>query len=133
MTKFRSALLKFAAAPVAVAALAAPTALVVTAESAAASAPCWGVPSGDKDRSTWVPQTPGWSGRQRAGSFTSCSATGWADNEDILNYYCYTANPDGSSWTYLENLTDGSFGWVNDNLLPVNSAGGRGSFVYCGF
>jgi hypothetical protein len=111
----------------ALAALAVPAALVGTAGTASAAASC-GRTAPDLDSSGWPRQTPGVSANMRSGSSTGCGNTGWADNQDILDYHCYTRNASGSTWTYLRNDTDGTYGWVSDSLLP-----GNGSYVYCGF
>ncbi|MFD7440831.1 SH3 domain-containing protein [Streptomyces sp. NPDC059909] len=112
-----------------VAALAVPAGLVVgTAGTASASASC-GRTAPDKDSSSWPRQTAGVSANMRSGSSTSCAVKGWADNQDTLDYHCYTVASDGSTWTYLRNESDdGTEGWVKDTLLP-----GNGSYVWCGF
>ncbi|MCX4586279.1 SH3 domain-containing protein [Streptomyces sp. NBC_01481] len=74
-------------------------------------------------------QTAGVAANMRSGSSTSCAIKGWADNQDTLDYHCYTRNSSGSTWTYLRNVTDDNkSGWVSESLLP-----GNGSLVYCGF
>ncbi|MGW3649719.1 SH3 domain-containing protein [Streptomyces sp. NPDC000878] len=82
----------------------------------------------DLDSRSWPRQTSGVSANQRSGSSTSCGVTGYADNQNVLDYHCYTVSSSGSTWTYLRNDTDGTYGWVSDSLLPDN-----GSLVYCGF
>lgn len=62
----------------------------------------------------------------RSGSSTSCAVYGQAGSGDRLDYHCYTAGNDGFTWTYLRNDTDGTNGWVRDDLLSD-----FGSFVAC--
>ncbi|MFI8185918.1 hypothetical protein OG539_01900 [Actinacidiphila glaucinigra] len=62
----------------------------------------------------------------RSGSSTSCGVKGWADNRDMLIYFCYTWGQNGS-WTYVMNVDDETRGWVKDSLLP-----GNGSNYNCG-
>ncbi|MEU0184868.1 SH3 domain-containing protein [Streptomyces sp. NPDC001902] len=106
--------------------LAVPAALVVsTAGPATANASCgqgaWGTDGTD------VRMTPGVSANMRSGSSTACGVVGWADNQDVLIYYCWTSGQNGT-WTYLYNQHDDRTGWVKDSLLPYN-----GSNQYCGF
>ncbi|MET7597415.1 SH3 domain-containing protein [Streptomyces sp. NPDC005481] len=113
----------------AVAALAVPAAVVATALPASAAASCGKTASNLDSRSgSTVRMTAGTSANMRSGSSTSCAIKGWADNQDTLDYYCYTWATSTSSWTYLKNVTDGTYGWVSDSLLPNN-----GSTVHCGF
>ncbi|MGW6707165.1 SH3 domain-containing protein [Streptomyces sp. NPDC054956] len=110
----------------ALAALAAPAALVGAAGPASAAADCG--TQGHYLDGTSVRMTAGVAANMRSGSNTSCAIKGWADNQDRLVYYCYTINPNGSTWTYVWNVTDAKLGWVSDHLLP-----GNGSGVWCGF
>lgn len=61
--------------------------------------------------------TAGVAANMRSGSSTSCAVRGWADNQNVLDYWCYTRNADNSTWTYLRNVTDNTYGWVSDSLL----------------
>jgi hypothetical protein len=125
ITNLRSRLVRFAVVPAALSALAVPVALAATAGSAAASASC-GTSVSDKDGRSWPLQTSGVSANQRSGSSTSCGITGYADNRDQLDYHCFTFATDGSTWTYLRNVHDGTYGRVKDSLLPD-----YGSSVQC--
>ena|SRR5689334_8919909 len=87
-------------------------------------APC-GKTAPDKDSSSW--ETTGYGANQRSGSSTSCAITGVAGAGDRLDYHCFTSGQ-GGTWTYLRNDTDGTRGWVRDDLL-----GDNGSYVSCGF
>ncbi|MGW2090516.1 SH3 domain-containing protein [Streptomyces sp. NPDC001880] len=127
ITNFRSRLTACGLTPVAVAALAVPTTIVGTAVPASAAASC-GRTASNLDTNGTVRQTSGVSANMRSGSSTSCSIKGWADNQDTLDYYCYTWATSTTSWTYLKNVTDGTYGWVSDSLLPNN-----GSSRHCGF
>jgi hypothetical protein len=62
----------------------------------------------------------------RSGSSTSCAIYGQAGSGDALDYYCFTVGNDGFTWTYLRNITDGTNGWVRDDLLADN-----GSTAFC--
>ncbi|WP_238431413.1 SH3 domain-containing protein [Streptomyces cavernae] len=127
ITNFRSGLRKYGVVSAALAAVAVPVALVATAAPASAAASCGR--SGPNLDGTTVRQTAGVSANMRSGSSTNCAVRGWADNRDTLDYYCYTVNASGSTWTYLRNVTDGTYGWVSDDLLPND----LGSTSYCGF
>lgn len=121
-----SILKRFGVVPVAVAALVVPLGLAaVTAAPAAAHATC-SKNAGDIDDSSWG--THGYGANQREGSSTSCVISGEAGPGDVLDYHCYTWGNDGYTWTFLRNDTDGTDGWVRDDLL-----GNGGSGVYCGF
>lgn len=85
-----------------------------------------GTTAADKDSSSW--ETTGYGANQRSGSSTGCAIRGVAGAGDRLDYHCYTRGNDGYTWTYLRNDTDGTAGWVRDDLL-----GDNGSYVYCGF
>ncbi|MCE0535512.1 hypothetical protein LWF15_08320 [Kineosporia rhizophila] len=124
MSKLKSKLLQLGMVPVAVASLAVPVGLVLTATPASATAACGS--SGPNRDSTVYRQTAGVSANMRSGSNSGCGVRGWADNRDTLDYYCYTRNADFSTWTYLYNRTDGTYGWVSDSLLP-----GGGSNYLC--
>jgi SH3-like domain-containing protein len=119
-------------AALAVAALAVPTGLVVgTAGTASANASCGQAAPADLDGSNWPKMPAGVSANERSGSNTGCGVKGWADNQDQLDYHCYTFGIPADvvgSWTYVRNNSDGSAGWVKDSLLP-----GYGSIVPCGF
>ena len=119
------------AALLAVGTLAIPAGLVVgTAGTASASAYC-GQTVADHDASNWPYMPAGVSANERSGSSTGCDVKGWADNQDQLDYHCYTWGENGS-WTYLRNNSDGSTGWVKDSLLPL-VGGIHGSGVWCQF
>lgn len=62
----------------------------------------------------------------RSGSSTNCRIYDQAGTGDVLDYHCYTLGSDGFTWTYLRNDTDGTNGWVRDDLLSD-----FGSFVSC--
>ncbi|MGW4907297.1 SH3 domain-containing protein [Streptomyces sp. NPDC004270] len=112
----------------ALAALAVPAAVVGSAAPASAAAAC-GVTGPNLDPGAYVRQTAGVSANMRTGSSTACPYNNhYANNQDVLNYFCYTVNAAGASWTYLYNVTDGTYGWVSDSLLPNG-----GSNYYCGF
>ncbi|MDN3357898.1 hypothetical protein [Actinomadura sp. DC4] len=112
----------------AVAALTASTGLVAgTAGTASASASCGRAAPADIDASGWPRMPAGVSANERSGSSTGCGVRGWADNQDELDYHCFTSGENGT-WTYVRNNSDGSAGWVKDSLLP-----GYGSNLYCGF
>ncbi|MDV9173636.1 SH3 domain-containing protein [Streptomyces sp. W16] len=131
-TNFSSRIAKYGLASAAVAALAVPAAVLGLAAPASAAAAC-GKAGTNIDGSAYVRQTAGVAANMRSGSSTSCGITGYADNQNTLNYYCFTATA-SSTWTYLYNVTDGTYGWVSDSLLPKNSDGvTRGSLSYCGF
>jgi hypothetical protein len=66
--------------------------------------------------------------RLRTGSSTACTAVGTNQPSHQLDYYCYTHDNSGVSWTYLRNITTGVRGWTRDDLLP-----GNGSGWHCGF
>ncbi|MEX3099566.1 SH3 domain-containing protein [Streptomyces sp. V2] len=106
----------------ALAALAIPTAVLGTATPA--SAAC-GTSGPDIDNRAYVNQTAGVAANMRTGPSTACGVVGWADNRDLLDYHCYVWTG-STSWTYLRNVTDGTYGWVHDPLLP-----GYGSIVLC--
>lgn len=127
ITNFRSRLTTCGLVSAALAALAVPVAVVGTAVPASAAAYCGRTASND-DTTANVRQTAGVSANMRSGSSTGCGIKGWADNQDTLDYYCYTVNSSGYTWTYLRNVTDGTYGWVSDSLLP-----GYGSGTWCGF
>ncbi|MFD4600881.1 SH3 domain-containing protein [Streptomyces sp. NPDC058464] len=131
-TNFSSRLARHGLVSAAVAALAVPAAVVGLAAPASANAAC-GVVGSNLDGSAYVRQTAGVAANMRSGSSTSCGITGYADNQNALNYYCFTYNTSGASWTYLKNETDGTYGWVSDSLLPKDAGGVRGSRYYCGF
>jgi hypothetical protein len=131
MTNFKSRLMRYGLLSTALAALAVPAAMVGTAVPASAAASC-GRTAPDLDSSGWPPQTAGVSANQRSGSSTGCGVTGYADNRDILDFHCYTINDSGTTWTYLRNVSDGTYGWVSDSLLPVVD-GVRGSDNWCQF
>lgn len=80
----------------------------------------------DKDSGSW--NTTGYGANMRSGSSTGCGINGVAGAGDRLDYHCYTSGNDGYTWTYLRNDTDGTSGWVRDDLL-----GDNGSYIYCGF
>lgn len=110
-----------------VAALAVPATLVVgTAGTASATSAC-NTTAADSDSSSWPRQTAGVSANMRSGAHTACGIKGYADNQNTLDYHCWTSGENGT-WTYLRNDTDGTYGWVKDSLLP-----GNGSNVWCGF
>lgn len=123
---FSSGSSKCTKAGAALAALAVPAALIVTAGPASAAAACG--TAGRYLDGTTVRMAAGVAANMRTGSNTGCNVTGWADHQDQLVYYCYTRNSNGSTWTYVRNVTDGKLGWVSDHLLPNN-----GSYVGCGF
>ncbi|WP_328678463.1 SH3 domain-containing protein [Streptomyces sp. NBC_00322] len=127
ITNFRSRLTTYGLVSAALAAFAVPVAVVGTAAPASAAAYC-GRTAPNIDLSANVRQTAGVAANMRSGSSTSCAIKGWADNQDTLDYYCYTRNSSGSTWTYLRNVTDNTYGWVSDSLLP-----GNGSLDPCGF
>ncbi|MFD3581710.1 SH3 domain-containing protein [Streptomyces sp. NPDC058683] len=130
---FSSRLARYGLVPVAVAGLAVPAAVVGLAAPASASAAVTcNVTGPNIDPSPYVRQTAGVSANMRSGPGTACGITGYADNRDALNYFCFTGGF-GVSWTYLQNVTDGTYGWVSDSLLPKNADGVRGSTSYCGF
>jgi len=79
----------------------------------------------DKDSSSWVKSAYG--ANERSGSSTTCAKNGVADAGERLDYHCYTTGNDGITWTYLRNDTDGTAGWVRDDLLSD-----LGSNVACG-
>lgn len=113
-------------AALAVGVLAVPAGLVVgTAGAASANASCGR--SGIIADGTDVRMPAGVSANIRNGSSTACSVVGWADNQDVLIYYCWTSGQNGT-WTFLYDQHDDRLGWVKDSLLPYN-----GSNVYCGF
>ncbi|MET7906569.1 SH3 domain-containing protein [Streptomyces sp. NPDC005355] len=114
-------------ASLAAAVLVIPMGMVVGSGGTASAYATCGRTASDLDSSSWPNQTAGVSANMRTGSLTSCAITGYADNQDKLDYHCYTSNG-SSTWTYLRNDHDGTYGWVNDSLLP-----GNGSNVYCGF
>lgn len=124
---FSSRLARYGLASAAVAALVVPAAVVGLAAPASAAAGCGKVGT-DIDKTANVKQKAGVSANMRSGSTTGCPITGYADNQNTLNYYCYTFNAAGASWTYLRNVTDNTYGWVSDDLLPNG-----GSNYYCGF
>jgi uncharacterized membrane protein len=107
--------------------LALPAAVLVgSAGSASASAAC-GKAASDLDHSSYVKSGGG--ANERSGSSTSCAIKGVAGSGDTLDYYCFTwDSTETYSWTYLRNATDGTYGWVRDDLLADD-----GSFTYCGF
>jgi uncharacterized protein YraI len=115
-THFSSGPARFGLVSLAVAALAVPAAVVGLA--APASAVSCGISGPNRDGSSYVRQTAGVSANMRSGPSTACGITGYADNRDLLNYYCYLFNDSGNTWTYLKNETDGTYGWVSDSLLP---------------
>lgn len=78
----------------------------------------------DVDNSAWNATANG--GNIRSGSSTGCRIYDQADAGDALDYHCYTVGADGFTWTYLRNDSDGTNGWVRDDLLSDN-----GSFVSC--
>ncbi|MEU8677636.1 SH3 domain-containing protein [Streptomyces sp. NPDC048560] len=118
---------RLSSAALTVAALAVPAGLVLgTAGLASANASCG--QSGPFYDGTTVTMTAGVSANMRSGSSTGCAVRGWADQRDTLVYYCYTWAADGSTWTYLRNAHDGTYGWVKDSLLPNN-----GAYDHCGF
>jgi hypothetical protein len=131
---FSSRPARYGLASAAVAALAVPAAVVgLAAPAPASAAAACGKAGTNIDGSAYVRQTAGVAANMRSGSSTSCGITGYADNQNTLNYYCFTANS-SSTWTYLYNVSDGTYGWVSDSLLPKNSDGvTRGSLSYCGF
>lgn len=130
---FGTRLARYGLASVAVAALAVPAAVVGTAGPASAAAAC-GKAGTDIDKTANRKQTAGVSANMRSGSTTGCPITGYADNQNTLNYYCFTVNASDATWTYLVNVTDGTKGWVSDDLLPKNPDGiTRGSLSYCNF
>ncbi|WP_329321595.1 SH3 domain-containing protein [Streptomyces sp. NBC_01262] len=132
ITNFKSKLMRYGLASAALAALAVPVTVVGTAAPASAAASC-GTNPYDHDFTANVRQTAGVSANMRSGSSTSCGVVGWADNQDVLDYYCYTWNSSGTAtWTYLHNVTDNTYGWVSDSLLPSNGTF-RGSGYGCGF
>ncbi|MET8538572.1 SH3 domain-containing protein [Streptomyces sp. NPDC005065] len=113
-------------AAVAIAALAVPAGMVIsTSGTASANAPCG--KAGQNYDPTVVNMTAGVSANMRSGSSTSCAIKGWADNQDSLDYYCWTGGENGT-WTYLYNRHDGTYGWVKDSLLP-----GYGAEYACDF
>lgn len=83
-----------------------------------------GTTAPDKDNSSW--ETTGYGANQRSGSSTSCAIRGVAGAGDRLDYHCYTLGNDGYTWTYLRNDSDGTAGWVRDDLL-----GDNGSYDRC--
>lgn len=108
--------------------LAVPAGVIMSAGPAAASTTC-GLTAEKRD-GTVVRMTSGVAANMRSGPTSSCAVQGWADNRDTLVYYCYTRNDGGygSSWTYLYNSSDRTYGWVSDSLLPNG-----GSNRFCGF
>ncbi|MGW4651913.1 SH3 domain-containing protein [Kitasatospora sp. NPDC004289] len=100
--------------------LAVPAGLAVGAGTASATASC-GQAGAYRDGTT-VTMTAGVAANMRSGSSTSCAVKGWADNQDTLVYWCYTRNDSGSTWTYLYNSHDRTYGWVSDSLLPNGGA-----------
>jgi hypothetical protein len=78
----------------------------------------------DVDSSAWVQSAAG--ANIRSGSGTSCRIYDQADSGDTLDYHCYTVGNDGFTWTYLRDESDGTNGWVRDDLLSD-----FGSFVAC--
>jgi hypothetical protein len=69
----------------------------------------------DVDNSAWNATANG--GNIRSGSSTGCRIYDQADAGDALDYHCYTLGSDGFTWTYLRNDSDGTNGWVRDDLL----------------
>jgi hypothetical protein len=78
----------------------------------------------DVDGGAWNATAAG--ANMRSGSSTSCRIYDQADSGDSLDYHCYTSGADGFTWTYVRNESDGTNGWVRDDLLSDN-----GSFVAC--
>ncbi|GGP47244.1 MULTISPECIES: SH3 domain-containing protein [Streptomyces] len=92
---------------------------------AAAHAPC-GARGTNQDHNPFVQTANG--ANVRSGSSTSCTVMGIAYSGDWLNYRCYTRGNDGYTWTYLENASKGTEGWVRDDLLSDG-----GTTYSCGF
>lgn len=131
IANFRSGLTRYGLASAAVAALVVPLTVLGTAAPASANAPCGSARPADDDNRAYVNQTAGVSANMRSGSGTGCGVVGYVDNQNRLDYHCYTWNSAGTAtWTYLRNVTDGTYGWVSDSLLPLND-GVRGSNVRC--
>jgi hypothetical protein len=66
---------------------------------------------------------------QRSGSSAGCPSPGALQPTDDAYYFCYTWDANRTStWTYLQNIRTGVYGWVLDSLLRNN-----GSMTYCGF
>ncbi|WP_416967864.1 SH3 domain-containing protein [Streptomyces sp. 4F14] len=131
MANYRSVLTRYGLASAAVAALVVPLTVVATAAPASANAPCGSARPADNDNRAYVNQTAGVSANMRNGSGTSCPIVGWVDNQDRMDYHCWTYNSTmTATWTYLRNVTDGTYGWVSDSLLPVRD-GVPGSNVRC--
>jgi hypothetical protein len=63
----------------------------------------------------------------RNGPYTACTAVAGARTSDVLDYYCFTYNSYGNTWTYLRDVTTGYTGWVNDGNLRDG-----GSIYNCG-
>ena len=61
----------------------------------------------------------------RSGPSNSCIATGQGTHDQLAQYLCFTQG-DGSTWTFLRNVSTGDQGWVRDALLA-----GNGSRVPC--
>ncbi|MER5225686.1 SH3 domain-containing protein [Streptomyces flaveus] len=125
-SNFGSRLTRCGLVSAALAALAVPVTVVATAAPAAAApAPC-NSSAPDEDNSSYVNQTAGVSANMRSGSSSSCGIKGWADNRDRLDYHCYVyVSSTNSTWTYLRNVTDGTYGWVSDSLLPGGGSSNR--------
>ncbi|MFD4501893.1 SH3 domain-containing protein [Streptomyces sp. NPDC058457] len=124
-TNFSSRPARYGLVSVAVAALAVPAAVIGLAAPASAADAC-NVTGPNRDPGPYVRQTAGVSANMRSGPSTACGIKGYADNQDALNYFCYTINSSNATWTYLKNETDGTSGWVSDSLLPNG-----GSYYNC--
>ena len=105
-----------------VGAVAVPVGLVVgTAGTASAGVPCGGPIPSDIDHTAYKQSGDG--GLERIGSHIECLSTGVAGVGDTLDYYCFTTNSEGTTWTYLRNATDGTSGWVRDDHLSDQGSG----------
>lgn len=69
---------------------------------------------------------------------TACTSVGLGQITDTIDEWCFgvgdtvTRNGESfSTWTYIQDETRGTQGWVSDAFMDVNSQGSRGSLIAC--
>jgi hypothetical protein len=92
-------------------------ATAVTAGPAQAAYLDCGVRAPDIDHGSYHTAVVSGGAYQHNGPHDRCAIVGWTYINDRLDYYCYTRNAAGNTWTLLRNTATNAVGWIYDGNL----------------
>lgn len=101
------------------------TTAVTAGPAQAANLPC-NSSAPDIDHGSYRDSTVSGGAWIRNGPHDTCGLVGSTVPGDRLDYYCYTRNAAGNTWTLLRNTATGIVGWVYDGNLTDG-----GSYYVC--